>query len=134
MSMSLRNTSVKRALRIGQLNVQGFAVCVSKLHRIVADHCLDIMMIQEPYSRHGKIPYVEGVRVYYVEGRPQAAIYVYNSDIELVFLPEIYTRHHVSIRIFYGDEELAMVSSYFKYRDPIYDYIATWLLCARRGK
>ena len=82
--------------------------------------------LQELYSCGGRIPHLDGYRVYYASDRPKAAIVITNENTEGLFVRELSEEHHVCVKVIVGDREVYMMSSYFQYRDDIEVYITHW--------
>lgn len=118
-----------QGLRVGQLNVQRSSVCLDDLRMIVRDRRLDVVLLQEPYSRQGRLPHLGSWRLYYVPERPMAAVAVVNERVEVLFIREVSTSHHVCLKIVYGDEEMYLVSSYFQYSEEMEPHIRKWEEC-----
>jgi hypothetical protein len=57
-------------IRVEQINLQGSAVCLEDFAQVIKDRKLDVALVQEPYSRQGRVPQVGGSRQYYLPGKP----------------------------------------------------------------
>lgn len=53
-----------RALKIGQINVQRSSICMDELRLIVRNRKLDVVLLQEPYSRQGRLPHLDSWRLF----------------------------------------------------------------------
>ena len=87
-----------RGIRVGQINVQGSSICLEELNFVIRDRSIDIVLLQEPYSCGGRIPHLDGYRVYYASERPKAAIVIVNNEIEGLFVRELSGEHHVCLK------------------------------------
>lgn len=101
MSVPQRNINLdgREPIRIGQLNAQGSSACMDEIRNIAQDHKLNVMLIQEPYSRLGKIQNMAGVRIYYKCNDCKAAIFVFDQNIEVLYDRKLTNTHHVVIKL-----------------------------------
>ena len=87
---------------------------------------MDVVLIQEPYSRQDRVPYMDKYRVYYVPDNPGAMVVVVNERVEVIFIMELSSRYHVCVKVIFREQECYLVSSYFKYNEDIGVHLHQW--------
>lgn len=120
-----------RMLRVGQITLQGSAVSLEDFVQIAKDRKLDVALIQEPYSRQDRVPQIKNFRLYYVPDKLGAVVMVMKECVEVLFIWELSSQHHVCGKIIYGEQALYILNSYFKFSEDIGSHLLVWERCVR---
>lgn len=114
----------KESIRIAQLNAKGSMIVLHEARKLVEELKIDILCLQEPYTRRGKIlgmPITS--QIILTGGNPQAATIVYNKNITVTKLSQFCDSHTVCIEISTPSGTWALVNMYFQYSDPILPFL-----------
>lgn len=120
-----RHPEVKGKVRVRHMNLQRSMVSLSEFENIARNRKLDVALIQEPYTRQGKVPSMGGFRMYYLSD-PAAMVVVVNERVEALFIREPSSRHDVCVKLIFGKTECYVISSYFQYREDIGPHLQEW--------
>ena len=106
-------------IRIGQLNLQGSAAATLELHAIVGEHALDIVLLQEPYTR--SIATSPGIMLLPTDVSSKAAIYIANTTVACSLQLHLSTSHCVVAHFGLDPPSSSFyaVSAYFQYSHDI---------------
>lgn len=129
----------KCIIRMGQVNLQNSKRATAHARKLMEDKGLDFLLVQEPYSKNGKIVGMgvsnniignrtDGERVY-------AAIVSTNNFSPLI-LHQYNTTHFAVAQVNLGNKEVYMISAYYQFGHQIEEYIdhTTAILSDLRGK
>ena len=86
-------TQIDSESRVGQINVMGSSICLEELNLVIRDRCLEVVLLQEPYSCGGRLPYLFGYRVNYKLERSKASIVIINERNEGLFVRQLSLIH-----------------------------------------
>ena len=112
-----------KGFNIGQVNLQHSIAGSADLCNSASRTRLDAVLIQEPWIAYGGPKGLRPARVLSVGTSPLAAIAIFASDIEVLFLEHLSTSHCVVAEVIRGGTSLYLVSVYCQYRDDVGRYL-----------
>ena len=116
--------SVGGHIKIGQINAQHAALAMKELNKLVEDLQLDILCLQEPYSRQGKIPsFSPHFQIASVGETPMAAIIVANKNIKTTLITQFSDNWTTCVEIKSSIGTFILVSMYFQCSHEIQPYL-----------
>lgn len=122
--------SANRHLKVAQINLARSMAASDDLYKFCITHYVDVALVQEPYTRRGKLVNLEydGVRIAKSKINEQhgiwAAIVVFNHDLDLIHKPNLFTEHTVVASLsFPGQSPIDAISSYFQFRKETAHFI-----------
>ena len=105
-------------IKIGQINTRHCATAMKEVNKLVAELQLDIICLQEPYSRRGKIPYFPpNFQIASTGEHPMSAIIVANRNIHSTLVTQFSDEWATCLEIKSFIGTFILVSLYFQYRD-----------------
>lgn len=128
MSNQTETVTKKNVIKVIQLNMARSQAVNDQALVYCQRENIDIMLVQEPYTRYGKMPPFESApyRVMLKEGTrvggrqsitTWSAIVVLNPDIEILFLNHLSSMHcAVASARYPGGANMILISSYFQFR------------------
>ena len=111
-------------IKIGQLNANGSSTVMDQVRRYAEEEELDVLCLQEPYSRQGKITAMPKSAQVITHGKhPQSAIIVFNKNIKTTKITQISDEWTICVEIKLAGISYYIVSSYFQHRFEIDPFI-----------
>ena len=115
---------VNNKLRIGQLNANGSKDVLDEVKKSTEELQLDILCLQEPYSRNGKIPsFPITAKIISFGKQPMAAIIVLDKEITATVITQVTDEWTVCVEIGTNIGKYILVSMYFQHRHEIQPYL-----------
>lgn len=123
-------------LSIGQINLQRSRLATLEALRVMTDLQIDIMLIQEQYTRLGKTPINYPGAVLEIGTAPGAGVLVNTSVISPLLLAGLSNEYQTCVSLNFGNTEITLISVYFKYGNPVGPHILslTRALNALKGR
>lgn len=120
-------------IHIGQINAQNSIAALDELRQVINIDKIDIVLIQEPYSRNNVISSL-GINTRVVtdtkrftniasSDKIKTAIAVTNPSYTVLKIEQLSNTHCVCAEVSVGTYKLYVVSAYFQYSDKIEPYI-----------
>lgn len=117
------------SLRIVQLNMGRNSMANGQLSDFCARQNIDLALVQEPYTKHGRMPDFNGlpIRHFLCNGEVRAgnnstihgaAIIIFNPAIQVVSRDDLSSVNFAVCSVTVGDSSLNLISAYFKFRTP----------------
>ena len=118
-------TVEEETIRFGQLNAKGSKTVLQELRKIAEDEKLDIICLQEPYTKSGKIPYWPVKTQILVKGnKPQAAIIIVNNNVKATTITQHSDEWTICAELHTKIGKFMLICSYFQYSHEITPYIS----------
>ena len=107
-------------IRVAQLNAQRSVTVLQELRKLIEEMKLDVLCLQEPYSRSGSIPHLPVTARVIKEGEmPMAVIVVLNKQIKVLRISQLCNSHSICLEINYYGKMWILVNSYFQYGEDL---------------
>lgn len=119
-AIPLRNIEV----RIGQLNANGSAAVGHEIRKVAEELRLDIVCVQEPYTKQGIMPGLPiDARVIMTGERPKAATVIFDKSLTVTTIRKYTDTHCVSVEIISKRGETVIVNQYYQFSEDIDPHI-----------
>ena len=113
-----------KTIKIGQLNANGSETVMDQISRYAEENELDLLCLQEPYTRKGKIVAMPKSAQIVTQGKsPKSAVIVFNKQIKTTKITQLSDEWTICVEIKTATMSSYIVSSYFQYRHEINPYI-----------
>lgn len=119
-----------RQIKVAQINLARSQAASDDLYKYCITNSIDIAIVQEPYTRWGKLTNLEyeGVRIAKSKSNDQngvwSAIVVLNQGMDILLKPQLVTVHTVTLSVAHpGQQPIDIVSSYFQFRKETRQFI-----------
>ena len=111
-------------LKVGQVNAMRSASVLHELRKMAEELDLDVLCVQEPYTRGGSIPGMPVTsRICTIGEQPMAAIITFNPTVTAVVIRHLSDSHCVCMEITKGRERWIVANLYFQFADDIEPYL-----------
>lgn len=134
---NFNNEMDNKDLRIAQINAGRGAVVMHELRKLAEELQLDVLCIQEPYTRDGVVPGMPVTARQLLHGEhPMAAIIIFNRDVTVTNIRQYTDEHCVCAEIISGGCKLVVVNQYYQFADPVHAHLdkTRAILLAYRGR
>jgi len=118
-----------RTLNIAQLNMARSMVVSVELRSYCISNAIDIAIVQEPYTRYGRLPDLEDGDTRVVKSHTNeqhgiwAAIAVFNRQLDIICRENLTTMHTVLSVAHPGQTPIDIISSYFQFRKETAEFV-----------
>ena len=111
-------------IRIGQLNTQHSKTAQEEIRKISEDQEIDILCLQEPYARRGKIPFHSTrARIISADENPMSAIIVFNKHLTVTIIQQVMDEWTTCVEVKTATDKFIVVSIYFQCSHEIHPYL-----------
>ena len=87
-------------IKIAQLNQQHSKLALHEIRRIAEERQLDIICLQEPYTRNGKIPFMPITAQIVTQGpNPMSGVIILNREIKVTKISQVSDEWTVCVEI-----------------------------------
>lgn len=120
MAVSLSRSRTMTGIRIAQINAQRSSTVLAEIRKLCEEMKLDIVCIQEPYTRNGSIPHMPVTARVIKDGEmPMAAIVVLNRNLKVLRISQMCNDHTVCVEVTLGGKAWIFVNSYFQFSSEL---------------
>lgn len=120
--MPLHNEATMRKtnIRIAQINANGNAAVVHEIRKVAEELKLDIVCVQEPYTKNGAMPGMPiDVRITMTGEIPKAATIIFNKNLTITNLVKYTDTHCVCIEVISKYGGIIIINQYYQFSEEI---------------
>jgi len=109
-------------LRIAQINAQRSAAAAANLEKLMCEHSIDILCIQEPYIFKGSVRGYTAQNMTIIQpgvDKPWVAVVVANKRLEIFHLAQYDSPHLMCLQVMSEQEDFYIINIYCQFMLPI---------------